>query len=252
MPGTRCATARCRSSPRTPRRWWHEPPYAVDCDRAHPRRRVPDGVRPGARHRAGRRGRRTGPGRSHRQPLQQPATAPARLELAGDRHRLPGRDDGDPAADPGRREVPDRRRSLCLEAAERRCRRLYRARAATARDRDGADPAPGRRPHRAVGSVARPRGVGPPPGCPSRCGKEHGEWRIAAAPNALLVPRTFYEQTFQDAALYFFDPTGRILRARGRAHAAGSAAHHRAGPGPACSARAPRSPTSSGRSCPPA
>ena len=41
--------------------------------------------------------------------------------------------------------------------------------------------------------------------------KENGEWRIAAAPNALLVPRTFYEQTFQDAALYYFDPTGRIL-----------------------------------------
>ena len=41
--------------------------------------------------------------------------------------------------------------------------------------------------------------------------KEHGEWRIAAAPDALLVPRTFYEQTFQDAALYYFDPTGRIL-----------------------------------------
>ena len=41
--------------------------------------------------------------------------------------------------------------------------------------------------------------------------KENGEWRIAAAPNALLVPRTFYEQAFQDASLYFFDPTGRIL-----------------------------------------
>ena len=41
--------------------------------------------------------------------------------------------------------------------------------------------------------------------------KENGEWRIASAPNALLVPRTFYEQSFQDASLYFFDPTGRIL-----------------------------------------
>ncbi len=41
--------------------------------------------------------------------------------------------------------------------------------------------------------------------------KENGEWRIAAAPNALLVPQTFYQQTFQDAALYYFDPTGRIL-----------------------------------------
>jgi hypothetical protein len=41
--------------------------------------------------------------------------------------------------------------------------------------------------------------------------KENGEWRIASAPDALLVPRTFYEQSFQDASLYFFDPTGRIL-----------------------------------------
>jgi hypothetical protein len=41
--------------------------------------------------------------------------------------------------------------------------------------------------------------------------KESGEWRIASAPNALLVPRTFYAQAFQDAALYYFDPTGRIL-----------------------------------------
>ena len=41
--------------------------------------------------------------------------------------------------------------------------------------------------------------------------RENGEWRIASAPNALLVPRTFYEQAFQDASLYFFDPTGRIL-----------------------------------------
>jgi hypothetical protein len=41
--------------------------------------------------------------------------------------------------------------------------------------------------------------------------QEDGEWRIAAAPNALLVPRTFYEQNFTDASLFFFDPTGRIL-----------------------------------------
>jgi hypothetical protein len=41
--------------------------------------------------------------------------------------------------------------------------------------------------------------------------RENGEWRIAAAPNALLVPRGFYDQTFQDASLYFFDPSARIL-----------------------------------------
>ncbi len=40
---------------------------------------------------------------------------------------------------------------------------------------------------------------------------EDGEWRIARAPDALLVPAAFYEQTFQDASLYFFDPTARIL-----------------------------------------
>jgi hypothetical protein len=40
---------------------------------------------------------------------------------------------------------------------------------------------------------------------------EDGEWRIAEAPNALLVPRTFYDQAFQDASLYFFDPSARIL-----------------------------------------
>lgn len=57
--------------------------------------------------------------------------------------------------------------------------------------------------------------LGPVPRAASRLTfpmrKENGEWRIASAPNALLVPRTFYEQAFQDAALYFFDPTGRIL-----------------------------------------
>ena len=41
--------------------------------------------------------------------------------------------------------------------------------------------------------------------------RENGEWRIAAAPNALLVPRGFYDQAFQDASLYFFDPSARIL-----------------------------------------
>ena len=41
--------------------------------------------------------------------------------------------------------------------------------------------------------------------------QENGEWRIASAPDALLVPRTFYDAAFQDASLYFFDPTARIL-----------------------------------------
>jgi hypothetical protein len=41
--------------------------------------------------------------------------------------------------------------------------------------------------------------------------KEGGEWRIDEAPNALLVPVDFYDQTFQDASLYFFDPSARVL-----------------------------------------
>jgi Lipoprotein LpqB beta-propeller domain/Sporulation and spore germination len=41
--------------------------------------------------------------------------------------------------------------------------------------------------------------------------REDGEWRIARAPDALILPQSFYDQNFQDAALYFFDPSGRIL-----------------------------------------
>lgn len=41
--------------------------------------------------------------------------------------------------------------------------------------------------------------------------REAGQWRIARAPNALIVTRTFFEQAYQDASLYFFDPSGRIL-----------------------------------------
>jgi hypothetical protein len=41
--------------------------------------------------------------------------------------------------------------------------------------------------------------------------KENGEWRIAAAPNALIVPEVWYEQNYRQVALYFFDPTSQIL-----------------------------------------
>ena len=47
--------------------------------------------------------------------------------------------------------------------------------------------------------------------------QENGEWRIAAAPDALIVQRDFYQQNYtsqdtsQNTSLYFFDPTGRIL-----------------------------------------
>lgn len=38
-----------------------------------------------------------------------------------------------------------------------------------------------------------------------------GRWRIAKAPDAFIVPELWYQQHFQDATLYFFDPTARIL-----------------------------------------
>ena len=41
--------------------------------------------------------------------------------------------------------------------------------------------------------------------------REGGEWRIAAAPDALIVPDTWFEQRFQQLSLYFLDPTAKIL-----------------------------------------
>jgi hypothetical protein len=41
--------------------------------------------------------------------------------------------------------------------------------------------------------------------------REDNQWRISQAPNALVVPRNFYDQQYQEAEIYFFDPTGRIL-----------------------------------------
>lgn len=40
---------------------------------------------------------------------------------------------------------------------------------------------------------------------------ENGQQRIAAAPNALIVPETWFEQRFRQVSLYFFDPTAQIL-----------------------------------------
>ncbi len=40
---------------------------------------------------------------------------------------------------------------------------------------------------------------------------ENGEWRIAEAPDALVVPETWFDQRFRQVSLYFFDPTARIL-----------------------------------------
>ena len=41
--------------------------------------------------------------------------------------------------------------------------------------------------------------------------REDGEWRIAKAPDALIVPRTWFAPRFRQVSLYFFDPTGQIL-----------------------------------------
>lgn len=40
---------------------------------------------------------------------------------------------------------------------------------------------------------------------------EDNEWRIDKAPDALIVPSSWFSQAFQEVSLYFFDPTGQIL-----------------------------------------
>lgn len=41
--------------------------------------------------------------------------------------------------------------------------------------------------------------------------EEDGDFRIADAPDALIVPEQWFEQRFRQVSLYFFDPTGTIL-----------------------------------------
>lgn len=41
--------------------------------------------------------------------------------------------------------------------------------------------------------------------------KVGGQWRIASAPNALIVPQTWFTSRFTQVALFFFDPTARLL-----------------------------------------
>jgi hypothetical protein len=38
-----------------------------------------------------------------------------------------------------------------------------------------------------------------------------GEWRISDAPDALVVPSTWFDQAYRRVSLYFMDPTARIL-----------------------------------------
>ena len=41
--------------------------------------------------------------------------------------------------------------------------------------------------------------------------REEGEWRIADAPDALIVPESWFGQAFRRVNLYYFDPSTRIL-----------------------------------------
>jgi hypothetical protein len=41
--------------------------------------------------------------------------------------------------------------------------------------------------------------------------RERGEWRITNPPDALVVPRTYFESRYQQFFVYFFDPTARVL-----------------------------------------
>ena len=40
---------------------------------------------------------------------------------------------------------------------------------------------------------------------------ENGQWRIDAAPNALIVPENWFADRYRQVSLYFFDPTASIL-----------------------------------------
>jgi hypothetical protein len=41
--------------------------------------------------------------------------------------------------------------------------------------------------------------------------QEDGEWRIASVPDALIVPESWFDDWYQRASLYFFDPTSEVL-----------------------------------------
>jgi hypothetical protein len=41
--------------------------------------------------------------------------------------------------------------------------------------------------------------------------KEDGEWRIGELPDALIVPDSWFDDWYERAALYYFDPTSQVL-----------------------------------------
>ncbi|KQT89362.1 hypothetical protein ASG49_16425 [Marmoricola sp. Leaf446] len=40
---------------------------------------------------------------------------------------------------------------------------------------------------------------------------EEGQWRVENPPDALVVPASFFDRTFERRTLFFYDPTGRVL-----------------------------------------
>lgn len=44
-----------------------------------------------------------------------------------------------------------------------------------------------------------------------RVARQDDEWRIAALPDAMVVPRSHFQTRFQPMSVYFFDPTGSVL-----------------------------------------
>ncbi|MGA8210150.1 MAG: GerMN domain-containing protein, partial [Nocardioidaceae bacterium] len=44
-----------------------------------------------------------------------------------------------------------------------------------------------------------------------RLARQDGQWRILDPPDRLLVPRSHFDTQYQQALIYFFDPTGRVL-----------------------------------------
>ncbi len=41
--------------------------------------------------------------------------------------------------------------------------------------------------------------------------RERGEWRIANPPDALIIPRQYFESRYQQYFVYYFDPSGEVL-----------------------------------------
>lgn len=41
--------------------------------------------------------------------------------------------------------------------------------------------------------------------------RERGEWRITDPPDALVIPRTYFDSRYQQYFVYFFDPTAQVL-----------------------------------------